>query len=185
MSNPALLSHLIERLARVLQNDGHCDGLKPTQWEVLRYLSRANRFSRTPGAVTAYLGMTKGTVSQTILALERKGLVRKAAAATDQRSVQLELTRQGRNALRNDPAALFEEVAASMTGVKRSQLSSGLETVLKTLLERREGRPFGACRACRHFRKRHARGSPHFCSLLEEPLSVEDGEQICIEQEAA
>ena len=53
MNNPAPLSHLIERLARVLQNDGHCDGLKPTQWEVLRYLSRANRFSCTPGAVTA------------------------------------------------------------------------------------------------------------------------------------
>ena len=185
MSNPAPLSHLIERLARVLQNDGHSDGLKPTQWEVLRYLSRANRFSRTPGAVTAYLGMTKGTVSQTVLALERKGLVGKTIAAADQRSIQLELTRKGRNTLRNDPAALFEEAAASMTNVKRTQLSSGLEAVLKTLLERREGRAFGACRTCRHFRKSHAHGSPHYCSLLDESLSAEDGDQICIEQEAA
>ncbi|HIP78057.1 MAG TPA: MarR family transcriptional regulator, partial [Kiloniellaceae bacterium] len=59
------LGLLLERLARVLQNEAHSEGLKPTQWEALRYLSRANRFSRTPSGVTAYLGMTKGTVSQT------------------------------------------------------------------------------------------------------------------------
>ena len=39
---------LLERLARVLQNEAHTGGLKPTQWEALRYLARANRFSRTP-----------------------------------------------------------------------------------------------------------------------------------------
>lgn len=63
---------LLERIGRVLQNDGHSEGLKPTQWEALRYFARANRFSRSPSALTAYLGMTKGTVSQTVGALEKR-----------------------------------------------------------------------------------------------------------------
>ena len=37
-------AHLLERLARLVHNDAHVDGLKPTQWESLRYLARANRF---------------------------------------------------------------------------------------------------------------------------------------------
>ena len=83
---------LLERLSRVLQNESHAEGLKPTQWEALRYLERANRFSRTPSGLTSYLGMTKGTVSQTLNALERKGLIRKTADKADRRQVHIDLT---------------------------------------------------------------------------------------------
>jgi len=71
------IAALIERIGRLLSTDAHAAGLLPVQWEVLRYLRRANRFSRTPAALTAYLGLTKGTVSQTLRALEGRGLVRK------------------------------------------------------------------------------------------------------------
>ena len=54
---------LIERLTRLVAADGHSGGLKPVQWAALRYLDNANRFSRTPGALAAYLNSTKGTVS--------------------------------------------------------------------------------------------------------------------------
>ena len=56
---------LIERLGRLTTTEAHAEGLLPVQWEVLRYLDRANRYSRTAVALTAYLGITKGTVSQT------------------------------------------------------------------------------------------------------------------------
>ena len=69
----------LERLARVMRAREHEDGLNPAQREALRYLARANRFSNTPGALTRYLGATKGTISQTVMALERKGLIAKAA----------------------------------------------------------------------------------------------------------
>ena len=39
---------------------------------VLFYLNQANRFSNTPQALTEYLGLTKGTVSQTVLVLESR-----------------------------------------------------------------------------------------------------------------
>ena len=65
----------LERLTRLMRAGEHEGGLNPAQWEALRYLSRANRFSNSPIALTRFLGSTKGTISQTIKALERKGFI--------------------------------------------------------------------------------------------------------------
>ena len=54
---PERIAALIERIGRLLSTDAHAGGLLPVQWEALRY--RANRFSRTPAALTAYLGLTR------------------------------------------------------------------------------------------------------------------------------
>lgn len=183
MHRPA--TTLIERLTRILQNDAHTGGLKPTQWEALRYLARANRFSRSPGALTIYLGMTKGTVSQTLLALERKGLVEKQAAAKDRRGVKLDLTKAGQTLLADDPMRNLDASIAAMPREARDRLGKSLESLLKDMITRRGGRPFGACKTCTHFRARHKQGAPHFCSLLDEPLSINDKKRICVEQEAA
>ena len=59
---------LIERLGRLLQTEEQETGLNPAQWQALRFLGRANRFSRTPATVADYLGSTRGTVSQTLIA---------------------------------------------------------------------------------------------------------------------
>lgn len=53
------------------------------------YFARANRFTRSSSALTDYLGLTKGTVSQTINAVERKGLVKKTAVVGDARAVNI------------------------------------------------------------------------------------------------
>ena len=68
----AQLREQLERLSRLIRQQGFHEGLNPAQWEALRYVSRANRFSNSPGALAQYLGSTKGTVSQTILSLEKK-----------------------------------------------------------------------------------------------------------------
>ena len=39
-------------------------GLQPVHFQVLNYLMRCNKYSDTPAALTNYLGMTRGTVSQ-------------------------------------------------------------------------------------------------------------------------
>ena len=69
-SNAAVMLERLARLMRVAEHDGD---LNPAQWEALRYLARANRFSNSPAALTRYLGATKGTISQTLMALDRKG----------------------------------------------------------------------------------------------------------------
>lgn len=178
MTKIAPVPILFERIARILQNDAHRHGLKPTQWEALRFLARANRFSRNPSALTAYLGMTKGTVSQTLLALEKKGLITKSISLEDKRSVKLLLTEQGKEFVKSDPLQAINQAMQA-----EDELSLQLENILRGMLEKREGRAFGVCKTCTHFRVDASSGKPHFCSLLSEPLSAEDSEAICIEQE--
>lgn len=178
MTDPSL-SILLERLARIIHNDTHSQGLKPTQWEALRYIARANRFSCNPGALTAYLGMTKGTVSQTLSALEKKDLITKTANPEDKRAVNLALTSNGLDLLENDPLSVLN---SGVRGTDCATIETLLESSLKALLAQRGGHPFGACKTCRHFQINSESGNPHFCGLLLEPLSTEDSKKICIEQ---
>lgn len=166
----------LDRLARAGERTGE---LNPAQWEALRYLSRANRFSRTPAALAEFLGSTRGTVSQTIIALEAKGLVGKRASARDGRSVDLELTAGGRAALADDRLAdLAEDLQA---GTDVSKLADALAAALRAALARRGGKPFGVCRTCRHFRD-GGKASAYRCALLDAPLSEADSELVCVEQ---
>jgi DNA-binding MarR family transcriptional regulator len=145
----------LERLARLMRAGEHGSGLNPAQWEALRYLSRANRFSNSPIGLTRYLGSTKGTVSQTIKALERKGHILKAAREGEKRSIALRLTDKG----------LSELLAAELARTKQPG--------------------FGVCARCRHFRElgreRDAFG-PHDCRLFDAALSEADALLICSEQ---
>lgn len=176
---------LVERLARVVQNAAHADGLKPAQWEALRYLARANRFSRTPSAVAAYLGTGKGTASQTLNALERKGLIEKAPDPASRRVVRIEVTGAGRDLLRDDPLDSVLSGAERLPPDRATAASEALQALLESALDARGGRPFGACRSCRHFRRDVLDGAPHRCGLLDVPLSEDDSGRLCVEHEWA
>ena len=68
----------IERMAALMRAEerrrcAEC-GLQPVHLQVLDYLLICNQYSNTPAAVSKYLGMTRGTVSQTLLLLEKKRL---------------------------------------------------------------------------------------------------------------
>ena len=75
------IADMVERLGRLLRSRGYEHDLNPAQWEALRYLGRCNRFSNNPSALSNFLGATKGTVSQTVSSLERKGLLTKVPRA--------------------------------------------------------------------------------------------------------
>ncbi|MCE3256092.1 MAG: transcriptional regulator, MarR family, partial [Nitrobacter vulgaris] len=89
-------------LISLTRSGGNIAELNPAQWEALRYLSRANRFSRTPAALAGYVG-SRGTISQTLIALEQKGLASRQSSRRDGRSVELALTRRGEAVLTGDP----------------------------------------------------------------------------------
>lgn len=173
-------AHLIERLARALRAGDYSAGLNPAQWEALRYLSRANRFSRTPAALASYLGASRGTVSQTLIALESKGLIRKTRSRSDGRSVDIEVAEKGRRVLAEDGERdLARDIAACADA---AALTADLERVLSQALARRGGKMFGVCKTCRYFRRDAA---ARRCALLDEPLSALEAEAICAEMEAA
>ncbi len=77
---------LIERMAALIRSEERkkCTelGLQPVHLQVLDYLSRCNRYSDTPAALTNYLGMTRGTVSQTVLLLVKKGFIKKSSLSS-------------------------------------------------------------------------------------------------------
>lgn len=176
----------LERLARLMRAREHEDGLNPAQREALRYLARANRFSNTPGALTRYLGATKGTISQTVMALERKGLIAKAARDA-RKAVRLTLTDKGREALARDPWIELAAAIDDLGGKTRRRMQRGLEELLGNELKRSGLASFGVCAGCRFFRERGRDGDaqgPHLCMQFEAALSDEDVGRICIEHQA-
>ena len=181
------VAHLIDRLDRLARGGEAAGELNPAQWEALRFVARANRFSRTPAALAEYLGSTRGTISQTLIALEQKGHVTREPSPRDRRSVMLGLTALGSQALKHDPILAL---AVDLDVAAPPQLETVVEVLraaLYALITRNGGRAFGACYTCRHFEKggRPGRSTPHHCALLDEPLSEADSRAICVEQEPA
>lgn len=178
----------LERLSRVMRAREHEHGLNPAQWQALRYLSRANRFSNSPGALTQYLGATKGTVSQTLMALERKGFIAKSARSGTHGTLSLSLTPKGEAALARDPWAALGIAADALGGKTRRRLHRGLSELLAHELRRAGLASFGTCASCRYFReggRADESGGPHLCMLFEEALTADDADRICIEHVAA
>ena len=78
---PTQLPHVLAALARAIANEQRQAaigaGLLPVQQSILGYLRDANRYSNTQQALTEYLGLTKGTVSQSLKIKKRQHLKKK------------------------------------------------------------------------------------------------------------
>jgi len=180
----ARTADLIDRLGRLLHSLRHAEGLRPVQWEALRYLTRANRFSRCPGALATYLGSTRGTVSQTLITLEKKGLLQRKPSKDDGRGTLLELTPKGRVLAGRDPLGALNEAARHLP--HHGLLVDGLSELLSQAQKGNDRKAFGVCRSCRHFRLEDGpqRGS-HYCGKKNTALSGAEAGQICLEHAAA
>lgn len=181
--NPPRILELIERLGNLLRagqrRAGQAAGLQPVHLQVLGYLARCNRFSNTPAALTAYLGTTKGTVSQTLAVLERNGLVERHADAADGRVVRFRLTRGGRAALRGlQTTPDWERALGTLSAAQRAAAESALDQLLRTLQQANGQRAFGVCRSCRHLQRQ---GRGWRCGLNGEALDADDTARICHE----
>lgn len=185
MDSASRIAELVERLGRLVRAQDYAHGLNPAQWETLRYLARCNRFSNTASALALYLGTTKGTVSQTLNALERKGLIRRTADPASRRIVRLSLTVTGQARLRDDPLGDLRRAAARLADEDRDSVAAGLSAILVELLRAREGRPFGPCATCRHFQRNVGGAGAHRCRLVGEPLSEADSQALCVDHSRA
>ena len=135
------------------------------------------------------MGSTKGTISQTLMALERKGLITKEKNEQDPRKIHLHLTKEAQNRLQQQAGK--DGLSTSLQTLSKSQqqqLQQTLEQLLRAELTRRGHAAFGMCKTCRHFNAHHDRKNstaPHLCELLNVPLSDKDKEQICAEHAPA
>ncbi len=180
---------LIERLGRLTRGAQHAEGLKPAQWEALRFLSRANKASRNPGALADFLSSTRGTVSQTLITLEKKGLIIRSVNPGDGRGKFLELTDNGQAAVARDPLAMIETAVAKATNMNAAEdtgaggsLVIGLESVLNEVVSQNGAPSFGRCDGCVHFQQNGAFDDdlgPHRCLLLGTSISETEQNLIC------
>jgi DNA-binding MarR family transcriptional regulator len=170
----------LERLSRLLRQAGHAKGLNPVQWETLRYLGRCNALSHSPGALARYLGSTKGTVSQTVIALEKKGLLRKAVDAKDSRVVLLFLTEAGKAKLGDDDLNVVEADILALSEKTRRRFDKALATLLEEARLRAGEPSFGSCSTCRYYREASTGLSAH-CMKVNATVSDIETALICVE----
>lgn len=181
-------AELVDRLARVTRELQYVDGLNPAQWEALRYLARANRYSRTPGALADFLGATKGTVSQTLIALENKGYVTRTRSLTDRRSVFIELTSKGADTLQKDPILAIEKATKNLGEEVGAVMVRGLSRLLHDLQKHHGIKEFGVCSDCSLYcvagHAAYPSDSAH-CGKTAERITTPEYEQICVNFRAA
>ena len=95
---------LLVQAARAWYFEGNQHGLRDREWMALRFLGRANRFSRTPSALAGFIGATRATASQIVKTLEGKSFLVRKPSHEDKRSVVLHVTAQGEKCLsQHDP----------------------------------------------------------------------------------
>lgn len=174
---------LVLRLGRAALGEGFVEALTSAQWMGLRYFSRANRFSRTVSAFAEFHATTRGTASQTVKGLIKQGYLVRTPSETDGRSARVDLTDSAKAILARDPFEAVVDAAEALPGRLRGQLVKLLERMLSHVARQRARPPFGLCASCAHLRRDERRRSHpcrYQCGLLNEPLAVEEIEQICI-----
>lgn len=157
-------------------------GIQVVHLQILSYLASCNRYSDTPTAVTEYLGVTKGTASQSLARLEEKGLISKRIDPGDGRKVRLAVTRSGADLLaRSVPGEAFAASAALLSAGETERLAESLRTFLRGLQTAHGSRSFGICRSCRfHISEGRNRSR---CGLTNEPLATAEISLTCREHE--
>ena len=157
------------------------------QWALLRYLSRANRYSRTVSAFRAYYGVTAGTASETVRRLVQRGLLERCRSRTDARSVRLDLTPKAWAIMRDDPARVLTDIVRALPASRVDAVAAALEALAAVLAERQGRRAFGTCGTCRHLDLvwAESQGSPRpGCALMKVPLAREELHALCARFEA-
>ena len=153
-------------------------GLLPIHLNVLNYLSTCNKYSNNPAALTRYLGNTKGTTSQSVNVLEKKGYVVKEKVKDDKRLVKLHLTEKAVELL---DQLTFEDSENFFNDTSIEVSESVLTNILKSLQMSNQNRTFGVCKTCDFFTDE---GDGFRCGLTQEKLFDYEIEQICQEHES-
>ena len=181
-----------ERIALVLRADlwaaaGEA-GLNPTQAQALGFLAARPQGIR-PKEIAAHLGVSAASVTDTLNALDRKGLVLREADPTDARAVVLRPTAEGLRVSRAITTAA-SQVAVALAQLSPAEQASLLLAQVKLV---RNLQLAGAvpvqrlCVTCRHFRPNAHPGAahPHHCAFVNAAIGTEDLRLDCGEHEPA
>lgn len=133
-------AEVIAQVLRTTSSLAFSNGLNPAQWAAIRYFAQAAPNARSVVAFARYHRTTKGTASQTIAALLKKGLLDRQRSERDRRTASLELTAQGRILLNDDPLNELAYAVSLLDEDEHAVLVRSLDKILRVLVERRADR---------------------------------------------
>jgi DNA-binding MarR family transcriptional regulator len=102
----------LARLCRVQLSNSYRNGLRPAQWQALRFFGDPDISDRSLSAFARYRSSTLGTASTTVSQLVERGLLARSDPK-NQRNVGIYVTDQGRIALAEDP---LQDLVAVLRG---------------------------------------------------------------------
>jgi len=148
--------------------------LTPTQRKILQLLVRRGE-SLSLSAVARELCVTAATASDSVGALESKGLVRKKRSETDGRALALELTKEGQNSA-TALASLPDPLWSAFDALDEKEQETLYRFSIKMLhgLQQSGALPASRmCVRCKFFDPSHSSSSsaPHYCHRLQSPFS--------------
>jgi MarR family transcriptional regulator, negative regulator of the multidrug operon emrRAB len=176
---------LLGQIARTVWFEGAKHGLRDREWMALRFLSRANRFSRTPSALASYVGTTRGTASVLIDELERLGYLERKRSAEDKRSVMLNLTQKGKKVLARDPVNILVEAIGALDDEGKIRLRDALRHILDHSDVAEQRQHADVCKRCIFLREDRApaegKTSAEFtCRMFRAAIAEDEIELLCI-----
>lgn len=162
-------------------------GLTPTQAQILAVLTGRPSTGVSIGDIAAELAVSQPTISDSIAALKRKGLVRSKRSRSDARVVLVRPTRKGQRAAASHlewPDAL-RQIIHDLDPSEQSALLQILIKTIRALQESGQIPMARMCPSCRFFRP-HAHTNavrPHHCDFVDAPLGGTDLRLDCTDHE--
>lgn len=181
----------LSRLAMVARvddwNKARLSGLNPTQLAILTLLEGRNSLSVKE--IAAHLGVSQPTATDSINALERKGLLQKQPGITDKRAVGISPTAAGMAALQT--ADTDENLAQSAVGaLDDGEQQALLLSLIKMVrhLQEKDAIPIQRmCVTCRFFAPFAHTGEarPHHCNFVDAAFGQRDLRLDCRDHDQA
>ena len=101
----------------------------------MRYFQETTVDRRTVTGFANFQGTTKGTASQTVAAMVRKGFLERVADKNDRRVHRLVLTEEGENLLTQDPLQALASAVDQLEEQERWALAVNMEKVLRQIIK--------------------------------------------------
>lgn len=195
-TNPTSVNHRIReglsRIATAMRSDdwnlAKTSGLNPTQLAILD-LIEGRKDGLGVKEIAANLGVSQPTATDSIAALERKGLLIKASAGADRRAVKVGITAEGRSVLKagRSSQGVTEQSVDALADHEQEDLLITLVKMIRHLQETDAIPIQRMCASCRYFAPfAHSDAArPHHCHFVDAAFGQRDIRIDCREHETA
>lgn len=181
----AALGKFAEVFRVLFQSSAQGHGLSATQLQLLHFINfHPNPMHRRGAFMAKEFNVTKATISDSLKALEKKGLVQKLADEKDSRSSIIGLTAQG-TAIAMATAGLTAPLEAILALLPPEQKEHLIHTLFELIYRLNQAGVISTrrmCLNCRFYTGDHR--STHYCNLIGQPLLAADLRLECAEFKA-